>query len=153
MKVGFIQCTIISAIFAIAGYLFFSSASIDIHVPFTVAASLLLSGILTPWLASLLNPSPAQKAESSISATTETLYVGNLPYRANESAVKEYFGSYVEVQSVRLMKDRKTGKRKGYGFIEVVTDDLDYVISKTNDSEFQERTLKVRPAKDKAEQV
>ena len=51
------------------------------------------------------------------------------------------------------MKDRKTGKRKGYGFIEVITSDLDPVIAKTNDSVFQERTLKVRPAKDKVEQV
>ena len=153
MKVGFIQCTIISAIFAIAGYLLLSSVNINMHVPVVVSASLLLSGILTPWLASLLNASSSQKAGSSSSATTETLYVGNLPYRANESAVKEYFSSFIEVQSVRLMKDRKTGKRKGYGFIEVVTDNLDDVISKTNDSVFQERTLKVRPAKDKIEQA
>ena len=154
MKVGFIQCTVISAIFALAGYLLFSSASIEAHVPLTVSASLLISGILTPWLASLLNNSPSETAAPSTSSTTtETLYVGNLPYRANESAVKEYFGSFVEVQSVRLMKDRKTGKRKGYGFIEVITSDLDPVIAKTNDSVFQERTLKVRPAKDKVEQV
>ena len=77
--------------------------------------------------------------------------MGNLPYRANESAVKEYFGSFTDVQSVRLMKDRKTGKRKGYGFIEGLTDDIETVINKTNDSIFQERTLKVRPAKDKVE--
>lgn len=153
MKVGFIQCTVISAIFAIAGYLLFSSASIETHIPLTVSLSLLLSGILTPWLASLLNASNTEKSVPSSNTITETLYVGNLPYRANESAVKEYFESFVEVQSVRLMKDRKTGKRKGYGFIEVVTHDLESVIGKTNDSEFQERTLKVRPAKDKVDQV
>ncbi len=151
MKVGFIQCTVISAIFAIAGYLLFSSASFNPHIPLTVSGSLLLSGILTPWLASLLNSTPSSSSESSNSAITETLYVGNLPYRANESAVKEYFGSFTDVQSVRLMKDRKTGKRKGYGFIEVLTDDIETVINKTNDSIFQERTLKVRPAKDKVE--
>ena len=77
--------------------------------------------------------------------------LASVSYRANENAVKEYFSSFIEVQSVRLMKDRKTGKRKGYGFIEVVTDDLNSVIDKTNDSIFQERTLKVRPAKDKVE--
>ena len=122
MKVGFIQCTVISAIFAIAGYLLFSSASFNTHIPLTVSGSLLLSGILTPWLASLLNSTPSSSSESSNS-----------------------------VQSVRLMKDRKTGKRKGYGFIEVLTDDIETVINKTNDSIFQERTLKVRPAKDKVE--
>lgn len=156
MKVGFIQCTVISAVFAIAGYLLFSTANLNTHVPLTVSASLLLGGILTPWLASLLNtPSakvtPTTSNSNTGNATTATLYVGNLPYRANEAAVKDYFASFTEVQSVRLMKDRKTGKRKGYGFIEVVTDDMDNVIAQTNDSLFQERTLKVRPAKDKVE--
>jgi hypothetical protein len=154
MKVGFIQCTIISAIFAIAGYLLFSSASLDVHVPLTVSAALLISGIVTPWLASLIQSSPSSDSDTislDSSDAVETLYVGNLPYRANESAVKEYFSSYAEVQSVRLMKDRKTGKRKGYGFIEVVAKDVDSVIEKTNDSTFQERTLKVRPAKEKVE--
>jgi RNA recognition motif-containing protein len=155
MKVGFIQCTIISAVFAIAGYLLFSSANLNTHVPLTVSASLLLGGILTPWLASLLNTSSAKVSSTNsnnvANAITATLYVGNLPYRANEAAVKDYFASFTEVQSVRLMKDRKTGKRKGYGFIEVITGDIDAVIAKTNDSLFQERTLKVRPAKDKVE--
>ena len=151
MKVGFIQCTIISAIFAIAGYLLFSSANLDVHVPLTVSAALLISGIVTPWLASLIQSSPSSDGDAISSDAVETLYVGNLPYRANESAVKEYFSSYAEVQSVRLMKDRKTGKRKGYGFIEVVAKDVDSVIEKTNDSTFQERTLKVRPAKEKVE--
>ncbi|WP_269521085.1 RNA recognition motif domain-containing protein [Alteromonas sp. BMJM2] len=151
MKVGFIQCTIISAIFAIAGYLLFSSASLDVHVPLTVSAALLISGIVTPWLASLIQSSPSSDDDAISSDAVETLYVGNLPYRANESAVKEYFSSYADVQSVRLMKDRKTGKRKGYGFIEVVANDVDSVIEQTNDSTFQERTLKVRPAKEKVE--
>ncbi|MFC3093614.1 RNA-binding protein [Alteromonas sediminis] len=82
---------------------------------------------------------------------TTTLYVGNLPYRANEDAVKSFFGSHVFVQSVRLMKDKRTGKRKGYGFIEVVSNDVNAVIDKLNDTVFQDRTLKVRPAKDKVE--
>lgn len=152
MKVGFIQCAVISAILAIAGYLLFSSASLNVDIPLTVAAALLLSGILTPWLASLIHSTSSPDArESNSESSTETLYVGNLPYRANENAVKEYFSSFIEVHSVRLMKDRKTGKRKGYGFIEVITDDLSDVIAKTNDSTFQERTLKVRPAKDKVE--
>lgn len=153
MKVGFIQCIIISAIFAIAGFLLFSSLNMEVS-PLTVSAALLISGIVTPWLASLIQSSSSSNDDASASVSAdavETLYVGNLPYRANENAVKEYFSSYAEVQSVRLMKDRKTGKRKGYGFIEVVAKDVNTVIEKTNDSTFQERTLKVRPAKEKVE--
>ena len=39
--------------------------------------------------------------------------------------------------------------KKGYGFIEVVDGDVDAIIGQFNDSVFQDRTLKVRPAKDK----
>ncbi|MCW8109610.1 RNA-binding protein [Alteromonas ponticola] len=148
MKVGLIQCALISAIFAIAGYLVFTSTSFDASLPVTVAVSLLVSGIVTPWLASLFSNSSSSSSVSS-SQETATLYVGNLPYKANEDAVKEYFKNYIDVQSVRLMKDRRTGKRKGYGFIEVLTSDVDTAISKLNDKVFLERTLKVRAAKDK----
>lgn len=153
MKVGFIPCALISVVFAVAGYLVFSSASLNASLPLTVSASLLLSGILTPWLASLFNSSTSassDKDDTSTASDVTTLYVGNLPYKANEDAVKEYFTNFIHVHSVRLMKDRRTGKRKGYGFIEVVTDDIDDTIAKLNDSIFLERTLKVRPAKDKA---
>ena len=156
MKVGFIQCAVISAVFAIAGYLIVSSASLEASLPVTVAVSLLISGIVTPWLASLLSSSSTSSTvnadvTSETSGETATLYVGNLPYKANEDAVKEYFKDYVEVQSVRLMKDRRTGKRKGYGFIEVITRDVDSAITELNDKVFLERTLKVRAAREKGE--
>lgn len=152
MKVGFIQCAIVSAVFAVAGYLVFSSASLNASLPVSVAAALLISGIVTPWIASLLNSSSkTHSSNRDVSGETATLYVGNLPYKANEDAVKDYFSGYIHVQSVRLMKDRKTGKRKGYGFVEVITSDVDDAINRLNDSTFQERTLKVRHAKDKVE--
>ena len=156
MKVGFVQCAIISAVFAIAGYLVFSSASLEASLPVTVAVSLLISGIVTPWLASFLSSSSASSSvntdtASKASEETATLYVGNLPYKANEDAVKEYFKDFIDVQSVRLMKDRRTGKRKGYGFIEVITQDVEAAITNLNDKVFLERTLKVRAARDKGE--
>lgn len=156
MKVGFIQCAIISAVFAIAGYVVFSSGSLEASLPVTVAASLLISGIVTPWLASFLSSSSSTASadtvvESKTSEETATLYIGNLPYKANEDAVKEYFKDYIDVQSVRLMKDRRTGKRKGYGFIEVITQDVDQAIVELNDKMFLDRTLKVRAAREKGE--
>ena len=123
------------------------------NLPLTVSLALLVSGIVTPWLASLLSGSksaPGQPLDSAPSSTA-TLYVGNLPYKANEDAVKDYFNDHITVQSVRLMKDRRTGKRKGYGFIEVITNDADRAIDKLNDMVFDDRTLKVRHAKEKTE--
>jgi RNA recognition motif-containing protein len=81
-----------------------------------------------------------------------TLYVGNLPYRADEDAVQEHFEQQGTVVSVRLMKDRRTGKRKGYGFVEMNANSAAKAIKNLNDSTFQERTLKVRLAKEKIEE-
>lgn len=97
---------------------------------------------------------PAQKAESNDSAVdTKTIYVGNLPYRANESAIRELFEQYGSVQSVRLLKDRQTGKRRGFGFVEMEENGATVAIQSLNESEFQQRTLKVREAKERPEKV
>ena len=78
---------------------------------------------------------------------TKTLYVGNLPYRVHENEVKELFEGFGAVTSVRLVRDRKTGRRKGFGFVEMAASGADKAMKKLNDYEFQERTLKVREAK------
>ncbi|MEW9799594.1 RNA recognition motif domain-containing protein [Alteromonas sp. CYL-A6] len=154
MKVGLFQCAIVSAVLAVLGYLVFSSISLNAFPPLSVSLSLLVSGIVTPLIASRLGNVTARQTSDHGTDDGEisTLYVGNLPYRANEDAVKSFFSDYIAVQSVRLMKDRKTGKRKGYGFVEVVTNDVDKLINRLNDTVFQDRTLKVRPAKEKAEE-
>lgn len=79
----------------------------------------------------------------------KTLYVGNLPYRANEHVVRKLFEEQGEVFSVRLMKDRQTGKRRGFGFVEMAEADANKAVTALNESEFQQRTLKVREAKEK----
>lgn len=78
---------------------------------------------------------------------TMTLYVGNLPYRVHEGEVKALFGEYGPVNSVRLVRDRKTGRRKGFGFIEMSEAGAKKAMNKLNEFDFQERTLKVREAK------
>ena len=47
------------------------------------------------------------------------------------------------------MKDRQTGRRRGFGFVEVAAKDSNKMIQKLNDFNFQERTLKVREAKER----
>ena len=49
------------------------------------------------------------------------------------------------------MKDKHTGKRRGFGFVEISANDANKAIDALNDTEFQQRTLKVREAKDKPE--
>ncbi len=52
------------------------------------------------------------------------LYVGNLPYNAGESAVRAIFEQNGRrVKEVRLITDRETGRPRGFGFVEMITDD------------------------------
>ncbi|HGF7511260.1 RNA-binding protein [Vibrio cholerae] len=86
--------------------------------------------------------------DEEASSTTKTLYVGNLPYKANESHVKELFAEYGEVFAVRLMKDKRTGKRRGFGFVVIAAAQAQTAIEALNEKEYMQRTLKVRIAND-----
>jgi RNA recognition motif-containing protein len=118
-----------------------------------VVIGVILAGLLVPVLLDVKNN--AQTAPAAVQSATDfkgdtsTLYVGNLPYRANEDAVKELFQRFGVVVNVRLMKDRQTGRRRGFGFVEVAAKDSNKMIQKLNDFNFQERTLKVREAKER----
>jgi RNA recognition motif-containing protein len=98
-----------------------------------------------------LSASNAIPQSDNAEVKTKTLYVGNLPYKANESVVRELFSEQGRVFNVRLLKDKNTGKRRGFGFVEMAETDADKAIAALNEKEFQQRTLKVRAAKQKPE--
>lgn len=137
---------IVAAIFAIIAFFIFTTIPAS---PIAIAISVFVSTLIAPLIKSSA-PTHRNQEQSVISADDiKTLYVGNLPYRANETAVKELFSEYGQVQSVRLMKDKHTGKRRGFGFVEMASTDISKAISALNDTEFQQRTLKVREAKER----
>ena len=67
--------------------------------------------------------------------------------------LERFFSEFGVVHSVHLMKDKNTGKRRGFGFVEMAAADTQKAISALNDSEFQQRTLKVREAKERPEKT
>lgn len=80
------------------------------------------------------------------------IYIGNLNYRTTEETVREIFEEYGEVLSVKLIKDRETGRKKGFGFVEMESeDDGNAAIEALNDKELEGRNLKVNKAKDRDE--
>lgn len=138
---------------AVLAYFAFAFFTIDINQAWFVVIGVLLSGILVPLLVDVKGAADTPSAVvQEFNGETATLYVGNLPYRANEDAVKELFALYGAVKNVRLMKDRQTGRRRGFGFVEVAAKDASRMITKLNDFEFQERTLKVREAKERQDE-
>lgn len=133
----------IAAVFAIISFILIQSAAIA-ATPIIIALLVFIASMVT----GLVNK-PSGESNNELEITT--LYVGNLPYRANEAAIRELFSQYTSVQSVRLMKDKHTGKRRGFGFVEILEKDAEKTIEALNDQEFQQRTLKVREAKERPE--
>jgi len=78
------------------------------------------------------------------------LYVGNLSYNTTEDGLRNFFASYGNVVSVKIILDRETGNSKGFGFIEMGTDEeANAAIAGTNGVEFDGRQLRVNEAMDK----
>ncbi|MEW6058355.1 MAG: RNA-binding protein, partial [Bdellovibrionota bacterium] len=50
------------------------------------------------------------------------LYVGNLPFSANESSLEQIFAQAGTVESAKVITDRDTGRSKGFGFVEMSSD-------------------------------
>ena len=150
MKSPNISTVVIAAVLAIIAFFVFSNIS---PTPAIIAIFVFVSAFIAPLINSSTNEAKTDSSSADSNDDVKTLYVGNLPYRANEAAVRELFAQYGNVASVRLMKDKHTGKRRGFGFVEMSAIDLEKAISALNDTEFQQRTLKVREAKERPDRV
>ena len=79
------------------------------------------------------------------------LYVGNLPYSATETSLREAFSTSGTVETVSLITDRDTGQSKGFGFVEMSTDsEAQAAIQAMNGASLDGRQIKVSEAKPKA---
>lgn len=76
------------------------------------------------------------------------LYVGNLPKESvDRQALHAVFEEFGEEVSTKVIKDRKTGKCRGFAFVTVPTDEMaDQVIEKHNGQAFMDTTLKIEKA-------
>jgi len=77
------------------------------------------------------------------------IYVGNLPFTADENAVRELFAQHGTVESVALINDRDTGRPRGFGFVEMARSDAARAIQSLNGHQMDGRALKVNEAQDK----
>ncbi|MBW2145862.1 MAG: RNA-binding protein [Deltaproteobacteria bacterium] len=80
----------------------------------------------------------------------KNLYVGNLPFSTEEDDLKGLFAEIGTVDSVKIVRERFSGKSRGFGFVEMATDELaEEAIKKLNGYSFDGRSLRVDKAKDK----
>jgi len=76
------------------------------------------------------------------------LYVGNLSYDTSDSKLQELFEEYGTVQSAQVIMDRETGRSKGFGFVEMSSDqEAQAAINGLNGKEAGGRALTVNEAK------
>jgi cold-inducible RNA-binding protein len=76
------------------------------------------------------------------------LYVGGISYNTTEEGLNGYFAQAGAVTSATIIKDKMTGRSKGFGFVEFENDaDADKAIEMFNGKEFEGRTLTVNEAR------
>jgi RNA recognition motif. (a.k.a. RRM, RBD, or RNP domain) len=103
----YVQAAILALVLALVGYLVAQALQFSLKAEVIFAVGLAIGGFIVPLL---LKRTPAATAELVSGQETCTLYVGNLPYRANEIAVRELFAEQGQVISVRLMKDKASAE-------------------------------------------
>ncbi len=79
------------------------------------------------------------------------IYVGNLSYKLNEDDLKQAFEEYGEITSVKIIKDKYSGRSKGFAFVEMADDgDAKAAIDKLNGTELDGRKIVVNEARPKS---
>lgn len=80
------------------------------------------------------------------------LYCGNLSFQVDSSGLEELFQSYGDVRSAQVVMDRDTGRSKGFGFVEMGSDqDAQAAIDGLHDAPFNGRNLTVNEARPREE--
>ena len=82
---------------------------------------------------------------------TKKIYVGNLPYSATESEIRELFEPHGTVHSVTLISDRETGRPRGFGFVEMDDAAADAAISALAGAVMGGRNLNINEARPRSE--
>ena len=80
------------------------------------------------------------------------LYVGNLSFRVTSEDLQEHFSTAGEVNSANVVMDRETGRSRGFGFVEMASDDAaNNAIAQFNGQEYDGRNLVVNEARPREE--
>lgn len=79
------------------------------------------------------------------------IYVGNLSYKTTENDLASLFEQVGQVDSVNIITDRDTGRSKGFGFVEMGSDDAEKAIAQLNGAEVDGRSLTVNEARPREE--
>ncbi len=78
------------------------------------------------------------------------LYVGNISYQTDENVLEKTFGEHGSVKSARVITDRDTGRSRGFGFVEMETEEeAQTAIDNLDGKEVDGRTIRVNVARER----
>jgi RNA recognition motif-containing protein len=76
------------------------------------------------------------------------IYVGNLSYGMSEDELRDAFGAFGEVSSVKILMDRETGRSRGFGFVEMPNPvEAEKAIAQLNGKDVGGRALRINEAR------
>ena len=82
----------------------------------------------------------------------KNIFVGNLSFNTNEDELRQIFEGYGQVERVSILTDRETGRSRGFGFVEMNSDeDGEKAIAALNGSQVGGRTINVNEARPKSD--
>ncbi|HPN84167.1 MAG TPA: RNA-binding protein [Victivallales bacterium] len=77
------------------------------------------------------------------------MFVGNLPYSMDDAKLSELFSQFGNVEKAKIIKDRDTGRSKGFGFVTMSDDEAQKAIAELNGKDIEGRSIKVNEARPK----
>ncbi len=79
------------------------------------------------------------------------IFVARLNFKTKKETLQEVFSKFGEVASAKIIKDKETGRSKGYGFVEMPNDEeAKKAIAALNETVLEERTIIVKPSNPKS---
>jgi hypothetical protein len=139
---------VISIAMALLGFLLFNLMGMDETPKRIVFTNAMALGAFLGSLITMLFVTTSSIATTA-SGTPKTIFIGNLAFKANTENLRELFGQYGYVHSVRIMTDRVTRRPRGFAFVEMDAKAADQAIKAINGSEFLGRQLRVNEGLEK----
>ncbi len=82
------------------------------------------------------------------------IYVSNLPYQTTDDELMRTFQSFGEVNSARVIKDKISGRSRGFGFVEMANEsEAQAALDSVNEMELDGRKLNAREARPRSEEA
>lgn len=79
------------------------------------------------------------------------IYAGNLPFSVDEDRLREMFSEFGTVEDVAVIRDRDTGRSRGFGFVQMPDADAQQAIESLNGNDMEGRTLRISEARPREE--